>query len=234
MSQGSGSRSPSPSASFASASGEDAPVWFRHFEERFENIMKATRSEIKDIKDGLEFHIGATESKFQEVDSEVKKLWEKIDDLENRARRNNLVLYNIPEGTEQNADCIQFLNTFSREFLGVQPPEFQRAHRTPTGPVRDPGSKPRPIHILMPTFQAKLSFRKAAIDVIKGKQFKGNKLYISDDLSHRVQQQRKELLPVLKGLKDSGKKAYFTYPATIRYWDGGHLKVYNSNKDKKQ
>ena len=54
MSQGSGSRSPSPSASFASASGEDAPVWFRHFEERFENIMKATRSEIKDIKDGLE------------------------------------------------------------------------------------------------------------------------------------------------------------------------------------
>ena len=96
----------------------------------------------------------------------MKKLWEKIDDLKSRARRNNLVLYNIPEGTEQNADCIQFLKTFSREFLGVQPPEFQRAHHTPTGPVRDPGSKPRPIHILMPTFQAKLSFRKAAIDVI--------------------------------------------------------------------
>ena len=36
-------------------------------------------------KDGLEFHIGATESKFQEVDSEVKKLWEKIDDLDRRS-----------------------------------------------------------------------------------------------------------------------------------------------------
>ncbi len=207
------------------ADDDKAPRWFTRFEDRFEVLIK----DIKDIQEGLNAHIDSTEEKFGSVSKEMELLWDKIDDLENRGRRNNLVLYNVPEGVEPNPnDCINFMNKLSKDFIKIEPasvPEFQRAHRTPTGPSREQG-RPRPIHIQFPTFQSKLAFRKAAVSMFKTTTFNGAKLFIQDDLSARVQKKRKELVPAMKKLREEGKRPFFIYPAVLKFWEDTKLKVY--------
>ena len=214
---------------------DTAPLWFSRFEQRFEELVRITRAEISEIKDGLEFHIETTKTNFEKVEDEVSHLWDKIDDLENRSRRNNLVLYNVPEKSESNpSDCTYFLRALSKDFIKLNPqqiPAFERAHRTPSGPARMNEEHPRPIHILFPTFQDKIAFRKAAIAVFKEQKFNDRKLYIQDDISARVQKKRKDLLPVLKKLKEEGKHPFFSYPATLKFWVDGQLKVYKNKRE---
>jgi len=203
------------------------PAWFARFETRFDLLIK----DIKDMQDGLNSHIESTEEKFKSVKDEVKSLWDKIDDLENRSRRNNLVLYNIPEKSENNPnDCVDFMIMLARDFIKINDkdmPKFQRAHRTPTGPPRQ--HKPRPIHMQFATYQEKISFRKAAVAVFKTTTYNGWKLFIQDDLSARIQKNRKELVPVLKKLREEGKRPFFVYPAVLKFWDNEELKVYTAS-----
>ena len=61
------------------------------------------------------------------------ELVSKLDDLENRSRRNNLVIFGLkePGGKE---DCSKTVNDFLK-FAGANPDDLhnaQRCHRTPT------------------------------------------------------------------------------------------------------
>lgn len=77
-----------------------------HLEERtntlFEDVgemktgLGSINSEVEDLKQGLEDKVDK---------STVAKLLAKIDDLENRSKRNNVVFWNIPEGTEDGSTC---------------------------------------------------------------------------------------------------------------------------------
>ena len=129
-----------------------------------------------------------------------------IDDLENRSRRNNAIFFGIPEGSEQNpSNCRDFISNTLMKFIdpeGNLPDiDIQRAHRTPTGPPRTDQSKPRPIHVLFGQFQHKELTRNAAINTFKAKKFKNSKLFVADDLSKRVQDKRKKMLPHFKKLQ---------------------------------
>ena len=84
---------------------------------------------------------------------------DKIDDLENRSRRNNVVIFGVPEGVETNpSNCSDFVSDTLLKFIdpdNTMPKiDIQRAHRTPTGPApaRMPGSKPRPVHVLFSNY----------------------------------------------------------------------------------
>ena len=35
-----------------------------------------------------------------------------------------------------------------------------------------------------------------------------------------------ELLPAMKKLREEGKKPFFSYPATLKFWQDGTVKVY--------
>ena len=217
-------------ASKLTADESTAPIWFSRYEERLDARFEVLAKDFKDMQDGLNHHIKDTEEKFETVNDEMKSLWDKIDDLENRSRRNNLVLYNVPEKTETNpSECIDFMKKLSKDFIKIKEgdiPVFQRAHRTPTGPPRAQQNKPRPIHIQFASFQDKIAFRKSAVALFKTTTFNGWKLFIQDDLSVRIQKNRKELVPTLKKLREEGKRPFFVYPAILKYWDNDQLKVY--------
>ena len=160
---------------------------------------------------------------------------DKLDDLENRSRRNNLIVFNFPEGEENSAgsgsSCIQFISGFISSLDPNLHFQIERAHRTPPGPAPLPDRsgkiKDRPIHVCFTSFQERDKVRKACIAAFKtGKKFKERKLFVSEDFSLRVQARRKALLPTLKKLQHEGKKAFFTYPATIRYVQDNRLHVY--------
>ena len=69
-------------------------------------------------------------------------------------------------------------------------------------------------------FQEKEKVRKACIQAFKRDyKYKGRRLFVGDDLSQRVQAPRKALLPTLKQLQQEGKKAFYVYPAIIKFVD---------------
>ena len=215
-----------------------APAWFQAFEHRFSSFEDSfnafianTRAEIQNITDTVDMKSKLTDDRFIKLERKYSDLEIKLDDLENRSRRQNLVFFNIPENSEPNpSNCVDWLTTFIGDFVGVQDQVgIERAHRTPSGPVRDGQNKPRPVTVCFSSYITKELVRKACITAFKSKQFNGHKLYVSEDLSKRVQARRKELWPKLKELRDEGKKAFFQYPATLKFVDNGVLKVYKAD-----
>ena len=57
----------------------------------------------------------------------------KTDDLENRSKRNNLVLWNVPEGEESGRGCIRLLEDIIVNHMKLKDTEdivIERAHRS--------------------------------------------------------------------------------------------------------
>ena len=79
--------------------------------------------------------------------AEVDDLRDKLEDMENRNRRNNLRVVGVPEGKES-GDMAVFVQKLLTSVLGweddAQPPEIDPAHRAPI-PRPNPGERPRTI-----------------------------------------------------------------------------------------
>uniref|UniRef100_A0A3B3RI25 L1 transposable element RRM domain-containing protein n=1 Tax=Paramormyrops kingsleyae TaxID=1676925 RepID=A0A3B3RI25_9TELE len=101
-----------------------------------------------------EERISSAEDKLSELNSHVlgllkerASLVDKVDQLENQSRRNNIRIVNLKEGVE-GADPVRFFTDWIPTVLGQQnfpkPLVIERVHRSPT--FRQPGAKrPRPI-----------------------------------------------------------------------------------------
>lgn len=75
---------------------------------------------------------------------DLRLVWDKLEDLENRSRRNNVRFIGIPEGKED-GDTTSFIEKLIPTLLGLEKKcEIDRAHRVPTQQPQ-PGDRPRPI-----------------------------------------------------------------------------------------
>lgn len=109
-----------------------------------------------------EERISSAEDKLTELDSHVLRLqkekdflMDKVDQLENQSRRNNVHIVNLQEGGE-GADPVRFFADWIPSVLGQQhfpePLVIERAHRSPTS--RSPGEgRPRSILICLLKYQ---------------------------------------------------------------------------------
>ncbi|KAJ1207352.1 hypothetical protein NDU88_002743 [Pleurodeles waltl] len=98
---------------------------------------------------GLEHRLGTLETHMftiQDRDQDRSYLWNKVTDLEDRSRRDNILPLGIPEN-EEGPDVQAFLSSAIPKLtsLSFDPPlEFQQAHRV--GPKRPDGASiPHPI-----------------------------------------------------------------------------------------
>ena len=90
----------------------------------------------------------------------TKSLESKIDDLENRSRRNNLVLYGVPESQSGSENCKEMVTSLLTDFVGIDGDlvknSVQRCHRTPIylsqTQATDRNAKPRMIHLNLASF----------------------------------------------------------------------------------
>ena len=131
------------------------PAWFSAYEKRldlrFTTLHECLSAEVNEVKEKCNQDI-------EDLRKKLESCMDKIDDLENRSRRSNLVFFNVPEGAEGNASCDAFMSSL---LLKVDPNlkfSLQRAHRTPTGPRPQPtheNESPRPIHIAFGMYQEK-------------------------------------------------------------------------------
>lgn len=210
-------------------------------EEQLNEIMRkldGTIQEVEDLKKSLNFYeesLNETKKVIAEkaTKEEIDQLRCKVDDLENRSKRNNLVLFNVPEGSEEDwssQSCEEFVENFFHHHMGLVRIEVMRAHRTPTferGASRRDRKKPRPIHAYLLRYTDKENVLKNAARLLKDKKYKESQIFISDDVSKKVRGEREELrrnhLPAFKA-KEEVEFAFIPWsiPAKILYKVSGH------------
>ena len=216
---------------------DTAPTWFLcffdDFETRMQDFFSKKLKEHEERIEGVCFDLEQAKGKIKVLEDNTQKLNDKLEDLENRSRRNNVILHGVPETDNEN--CKETVTELLTNFVGLEEEYvksvMQRVHRTPTFRARGPSAgssssdrpKPRIIHIALSSFQDKIKVFKACVSKFKQDSYQSHKLYISDDLSKGVQQKRKAKMETFVKLKREGKRPFFVYPDIIKYRNGENL-----------
>lgn len=125
-----------------------------------EEAVRELKKEVKDIHlvlEKQERRILEAEQRISDLEdatnvvptmaAQLKDLKWALVDQENRARRNNIRIFGVPELLEKE-DMRAFLHTWLPKLLNVNfnpPLDIQRAHRVPTRATKSKASTPRPI-----------------------------------------------------------------------------------------
>lgn len=184
---------------------------------------------LNDMEDRLEGKIYDMEKRIDDLPTkkDFKSLEDKIDEHENRMKRNNIILHNVPEKAEGD-DCAGFVKGFIMNHMGLKADsiemdkwEIERAHRSPTGPPQQNRTTPRLIFVKFLRYQDRVLVLKAAPRKLKDNPFTptGSKttsrIYISDDVSEPVRKQRKKLVVLKKKIKEMWPDRKVFIPPTV-------------------
>ena len=214
---------------------DEPPKWFTavfsQFESRFDDRIKGIESlldrklgEVCEKLKSHDFEIGGLKDSVTQLQKENETLCRQLDELENRSRRKNIVLFGLPEAEKE--DCLKTVSEFL-QFAGVSAADasaIERCHRTPTwlGPDQKAAqTHPRRIHIGFATFIVKERVRRSCIQKLKesSSEYQGKKIFVAEDFSKRIIQLRKKKQEKFQSLKKEGKKPFFAYPDKLRYRD---------------
>ena len=170
--------------------------------ESLEKSQKKTAKDVSELKDSyklLDHDVTEIKSAIEEKASrnEINALNKKIDDLENRSKRNNIVVWGLKEGAEKDCSSIEeFLKEelFSKH-MGLENMEVMRAHCTKINQAAESASAPQPrtIHVYLLSYPDKERILKAATNTLKDNPFCDSQLFISDDVSKAVGSERAKL-----------------------------------------
>jgi hypothetical protein len=165
--------------------------------------MDVLKTEVKNMKEGIK-HIANNSTQRTHVcdsgkiQSENQVLSQKIENLENYSRRNNIVIEGLREPERENPHQAA---AFIFHALHMPIPSYERCHRL----GKPSPHKPRPLIIRLTHFRDKVSMFRNTV------QLSGNAkgLRFADDLAHETKKKQTELFPALMYAKKLDKKARF-------------------------
>uniref|UniRef100_A0A096M225 L1 transposable element RRM domain-containing protein n=1 Tax=Poecilia formosa TaxID=48698 RepID=A0A096M225_POEFO len=167
--------------------------------------MEVSIGEIKKRIDTLEERLNTAEERQERVLAYLLKkdarLIAKLDDIENRMRRNNTRVYGIKEDSE-GKEIIPFITDFFKVLMLPEGTDIciERAHRA-TAPKPKPATPPRSIIVRFLDFNVKQMVLQHAWKQ-RDVEFRGNKVYFDLCTSTEVQRKRKQVREVIKKLKE--------------------------------
>lgn len=188
---------------------------------------RLTSAEVR-IGENFE-NLTAAENKIKVLEKQNESLYNRLEDLENRSRRSNLRVLNIPEKSEHGKDNIVFISELLRDVMGPDifptPPQLERAHRT--GPAT--GARPRPFIVCFLRCQD----REAVLRWSRRHQMKygDNLLRVYADMSVALARKRAEFKPIKARLYEKGVQFRLLYPATLKIEYKGESHLFYSCKD---
>ena len=147
----------------------------------------------------------------KEVKVQIEDLGNKLDDLENRSRRNNLCFEGIPESPNE---TWQESESKIKHLISSHMPEvgtdfvIERAHRV--GRPRS-DSKPRKIVARFLNYKDREAVFKAK------KKLHGTNMFVNEDYSDRVIKKRTELMPKLKEARRKNQRAFLRFDKLVIY-----------------
>lgn len=169
------------------------------------------------------------ESAIKTLQSQNQSLLDRCDDLENRSRRSNLRILNIPEGSEEGKDPVEFMSDVLMAAMGPDvfstPPELERAHRTPTSRAGQ-RSSPRTFLVCFTRFQQKeAALRWARNHDLK---YQGATIRIYQDLSTALAKKRAAFNGIKQALYQKNVRFHLLYPARLRVLCGDNVFTFDS------
>ena len=159
--------------------------------EKFVEVDRKLDIVKHEIKSSKEYYLNDHEA--------IKHHSEKIIDLEDRSRRNNLRIDGIKECAGESAEQTEEkVRLMLRQNLNIETKiEIDRAHRV----GKPKNNKPRTIVMRCNVFKEKEMIKRSA------NRLRGTGIYINDDFSNETMRKREELFPVLKQMRNQGKGA---------------------------
>uniref|UniRef100_H3AP84 L1 transposable element RRM domain-containing protein n=1 Tax=Latimeria chalumnae TaxID=7897 RepID=H3AP84_LATCH len=186
----------------------------------------AEMAKLVELMQGMAEDVATIRSDIAEIREEnlahqtrlMGEMWDKIQDLENRSRRNNIRVLGIPEGIEGNGvSGPALLLTVLRDCLPLESAdaiEVERAHRT-LGPRPPPDQRPRPIIARFLRFQDRERILRLAREAGELR-WRGRSIMIFPDMSRELAVQRKLFMPERHCCMALGLRYALQYPATLR------------------
>lgn len=191
------------------------------------SAVKEVKERVKEAEErisGAEDEIVQLSARANSLESQVKKLTEKVDDMENRNRRNNLRLVGLPE-KEEGSDACAFLEAWIPKILEMDSNTsvvLERAHRV--GPQRnkdvrntrrDASAPPRTLIMKFLNFKQKEQVLRLARS--KGViSYKEHTLRFHPDVSAEVHRKQRAYDGVRQKLRERGiGKHRIIYPARL-------------------
>uniref|UniRef100_H2ZUY0 L1 transposable element RRM domain-containing protein n=1 Tax=Latimeria chalumnae TaxID=7897 RepID=H2ZUY0_LATCH len=163
----------------------------------------------------------------------ASELWDRIQDLENRSRRNNIRVIRVPEGTENNfSSNTVFLMGLLRDCLQLGPEisfEIERAHRS-LGPKPSEGQRPRPIIACFLRFTDKSRVLNSAREM-GSLSWQGEKIMVFPDMLPELAAQRHGSTPVRHKCKMLGLRYAMQYPAIFRITVAGQPRQFTDPEE---
>lgn len=211
--------------------------------------LQSSVNALRETVDGFQSRLAATESlagenfeKLITAENTIKtlqtqntSLLDRIEDLENRSRRANLRIVNVPEGSENGQDPVVFVAEMLLEMTGTEvfdkPPTLERAHRTPGQKPAD-GRKTRPFVVCFHKFQEKERLlRWARRHEMK---YQGKLVRIYPDLSVNLSKKRASYNGIKQSLYQKGIRFQLLYPARLKVTFNDETFTFNTPEEAKQ
>ncbi|KAJ8332032.1 hypothetical protein SKAU_G00429860 [Synaphobranchus kaupii] len=156
-----------------------------------------------------------------ELQKQVEKLTQKMADMEDRARQNNVRLVGLPESLE-GSDAAGYLKANLAKWipsLAGRGIEIDRAHRIYNGREQNSG-RPRTLIFRLLRWQDRTAILREARKAYPVKHHKSTLLFFSD-YSAPTTTKRKGFNPAIKDARDMGLQPFLIYPATLKLDHGG-------------
>lgn len=165
-------------------------------------------------------------------------LLDRIEDLENRSRRNNLRIINVPESSEGVENAVNFVANLIMEVtsdgghaLFGSAPVLERAHRvgTKSDQDQDVHPTPRPFLVCFQSHQEKERLLQWARQ--NTVTYQGATLRMYPDYSAALSRKRADFNPVKQAFYKKGVKFRLRYPAVLRVFHKGKTFNFNTPKE---
>ncbi|XP_053087339.1 uncharacterized protein LOC117596434 [Pangasianodon hypophthalmus] len=163
-------------------------------------------------------------------------LMDGVDDLENRSRRANLRILNVPErNSEKGQSTVKLVSEMLMEVVGQEgfekPPELERGHRS-LGPKPQEGRAPRPLALCSHTLQEKeKALRWARQNEAK---YKGSTLRIYSDISADLARKRATFKNGKQLLYQKNVRFQLLHPARLRVHHEDETFLFNTPEEAQQ
>lgn len=152
----------------------------------------------------------------EELTRQLFEQGKKIDDLENRTRRNNLKIRGIPPSIQQK-DLKNYLQKLFARLLNIEDEEtirIDRAHRLGTKTYVSASHTPRDVICCLQSYEKKADIT-AVTRTMTSIKHEGAELQIYGDLSKRTSDRRRLLRPITEELRSKGIKYKWGFPLSI-------------------
>uniref|UniRef100_A0A3P9AVZ3 L1 transposable element RRM domain-containing protein n=1 Tax=Maylandia zebra TaxID=106582 RepID=A0A3P9AVZ3_9CICH len=184
-------------------------------DEQVEEMEARVSANEDDIKD--------THNRVDKMEKFTMQLKDKIDDFENRSRRSNLRILNIPEQAE-GRDAVGFLEKFIPQILGndnfTSHITLERVHR-----VGKKSDRPRPLIAKFLNFRDKEKVLRLARS--KGEMtYENKKISFFPDYSADLQCRRDKFRDMKQRLREKEIEYALMYAAQLRIRHQGSIKIF--------